>query len=89
MTYGAASEFHVAVRGQLMRELLKYALWSLVTGLAASAAWMHGGAGVYTSVTRLAREREDRLRSAFAIDREAAGGIHDIENYLAGRDSLA
>lgn len=83
MTYSSAHEFHVAVHGQLLRELLTYAMWYLVTGLAASAAWMYGGAGVYASVTKLSRHRDDRLRAAFEIDREAARGIHEIENYLS------
>ena len=83
MTYSAAREFQVAVHGQLIRELLTYAMWYVITGLAVSAAWMWGGAGVYTSVTKLSQEREDRLRAAFEIDREAARGVHEIENFLS------
>ncbi|MHB1164512.1 MAG: hypothetical protein ACYC3K_04650 [Candidatus Nanopelagicales bacterium] len=89
MTSSAADEFHVAVHGQLMREVVAFAVWYLISGLAASAAWLYGGAEVHSSAASLARDRGDRLRSAFAIDREASRGIHDIENYLARRDTPA
>jgi hypothetical protein len=89
MTRSAADEFHVTVHGQLMREVVAFAMWYVISGLAASAAWLYGGAEVHSAATSIARESGDRLRSAFAIDREASRGIHDIENYLARRDTPA
>jgi len=90
MAHGAAREFDVwAVHWPLIRELASYVSWIFISGLAACTAAWYGGGATYGTAARATQEHGDRLRRAFAIDREAACGIHDIENYLAHRDTPA
>ncbi len=72
-----------------MQELVSYVSRIFIAGLTVTGGAVYGGVAVYGTATSLARDRGDRLRYAFEIDRETARGIHEIENYLARRDTPA